>query len=131
MSQHTAKVVSNNRQWETMRPTCGFEFPQSHHIAVLLVLGGHRDERIIGSAAGKAHIRLSAPIPFVALEESVVVEEARVEAAHVLIASFIGMKNARKLLGGHAYECFFGVDPVREPPPKRCWMSGRCPSIHQ
>ena len=50
-----------------------------------LVVAGHVHERIVGDVAEVLDVRLHAPVPVVLLQKLVLVEESRVEAAHVVV----------------------------------------------
>lgn len=68
------------------RGGCAADLPEAEGVPVGLVAGGHAREGVVGDGAGKAHVRLEAPVPAEGPQGGVLREEARVEAAHVVVA---------------------------------------------
>ena len=80
----------------------------------------HGNEWVIGDTASEADVRLYTPVPLIPLQQWMIEEESRVEAAHVVIASLVGVQNPSLSLNSYARECFCWVNPVREAPPRSC-----------
>ena len=84
---------------------------------ICLVVPGHVHERVVGNVAEVLDIGLNTPVPVVLLQKFVLVEEARVEAAHVVVGFHASVHDSlitllRNALLGDSCICPFGETPV-------------------
>ncbi len=74
---------------------------------------------LLGDVAKVFDVGLQPPVPFVLVEQWMLVEEARVETAHVMVTFHAAVHNGLITLLPDAFACNFLVDPVRISPHTR------------
>lgn len=98
---------------------CAAHLPESHGVAVGLVVGGHERKRVVGYGTGKLDVGLNTPVPVVRLKSRVIEEVSALEAAHVVVAFFasVGQATSFHLLHGPTSGVAFSLTHPRRPAP--------------
>ena len=80
----------------------GLELEHGQHPAVDQAVLAHEGERVVGDVAPKLDVGLDAPVPVVFFQGLLVIEEARVETAHVAVRQRAAVDDALRLQLPHA-----------------------------